>query len=114
MKGDENSIPSHKMTKINFEDALYTHNHPKNSNHEWGFSNDDFSSFTNLNLKYLATIDEKYIHELSKDMFEMKSMQTELNKSANEITYERWIVLNQYEKAEEKGLRYRRNEINKK
>jgi len=101
------------MTEINFEDAFYTHNHPKDSGHEWGFVNDDFSSFTNLNLKYLAAIDEKYIHELSKDMFEMKSMQTELNKSVNEITYERWIVLNQYEKAEEKGLRYRRNEINK-
>ena len=113
LKGDENSIPSHKMTGINFEDAFYTHNHPKDSGHEWGFSNDDFSSFTNLNLKYLAAIDEKYIHELSKDMFEMKSMQTELNKSANEITYKIWIVLNQYKKAEEKGLRYRRNEYNK-
>lgn len=113
LKGDENSIPSHKMAGINFEDAFYTHNHPKDSGHEWGFSNDDFSSFTNLNLKYLAAIDEKYIHELSKGMFEMKSMQTELNKSANEITYKIWIVLNQYKKAEEKGLRYRRNEYNK-
>ena len=113
LKGDENSIPSHKMTKINFEDALYTHNHPKNSNHEWGFSNDDFSSFTNLKLKYLAAIDEKYIHELSKDMFEMKNMLSELNKSADKMTYERWIVLKQYKKAKEKGLRYKRNEINK-
>mgnify|MGYP000881819808 CR=1 FL=1 len=113
LKGDENSIPSHKMTKINFEDALYTHNHPKNSNHEWGFSNDDFSSFTNLKLKYLAAIDEKYIHELSKDMFEMKNILTEQDKLLDKMTYERWIVLNQYEKAEEKGLRYRRNEINK-
>ena len=113
LKGDENSIPSHKMTKINFEDALYTHNHPKTSNHEWGFSNDDFSSFTNLKLKYLAAIDEKYIHELSKDMFEMKNILTEQEKLLDKMTYERWIVLNQYEKAEEKGLRYRRNEINK-
>ena len=113
LKGDETSIPSHKMTKINFEDALYTHNHPKNSNHEWGFSNDDFSSFTNLKLKYLAAIDEKYIHELSKDMFEMKNILTEQDKLLDKMTYERWIVINQYEKAEEKGLRYRRNEINK-
>ena len=113
LKGDETSIPSHKMTKINFEDALYTHNHPKNSNHEWGFSNDDFSSFTNLKLKYLAAIDEKYIHELSKDMIEMKNILTEQDKLLDKMTYERWIVLNQYEKAEEKGLRYRRNEINK-
>lgn len=113
LKGDETSIPSHKMTKINFEDTLYTHNHPKNSNHEWGFSNDDFSSFTNLKLKYLAAIDEKYIHELSKDMFEMKNMLSELNKSADKMTYERWIVINQYKKAKEKGLRYKRNEINK-
>lgn len=102
LKGDENSIPSHKMTKINFEDALYTHNHPKNSNHEWGFSNDDFSSFTNLKLKYLAAIDEKYIHELSKDMFEMKNILTEQDKLLDKMTYERWIVLKQYEKAEEK------------
>ena len=113
LKGDETSIPSHKMTKINFEDALYTHNHPKNSNHEWGFSNDDFSSFTNLKLKYLAAIDEKYIHELSKNMFEMKNILTEQDKLLDKMTYERWIVLKQYEKAEEKGLRYRRNEINK-
>ena len=113
LKGDENSIQSHKMTKINFEDALYTHNHPKNSNHEWGFSNDDFSSFTNLKLKYLAAIDEKYIHELSKDMFEMKNILNEQDKLLDKMTYERWIVLKQYEKAEEKGLRYRRNEINK-
>ena len=113
LKGDENSIQSHKMTKINFEDALYTHNHPKNSNHEWGFSNDDFSSFTNLKLKYLAAIDEKYIHELSKDMFEMKNILNEQDKILDKMTYERWIVLKQYEKAEEKGLRYRRNEINK-
>ena len=86
---------------------------PQNSNHEWRFSNDDFSSFTNLNLKYLAAIDEKYIHELSKDMFEMKNILTEQEKLLDKMTYERWIVLNQYEKAEEKGLRYRRNEINK-
>ena len=113
LKGDENSIPSHKMTKINFEDALYTHNHPKTSNHEWGFSNDDFSSFTNLKLKYLAAIDEKYIHELSKNMFEMKNILTEQDKLLDKMTYERWMVLKQYKKAKEKGLRYKRNEINK-
>ena len=113
LKGDENSIPSHKMTKINFEDALYTHNHPKNSNHEWGFSDDDFSSFTNLKLKYLAAIDEKYIHELSNDMFEMKNILTEQDKLLDKMTYERWMVLKQYKKAKEKGLRYKRNEINK-
>ena len=113
LKGDENSIPSHKMTKINFEDALYTHNHPKNSNHEWGFSDDDFSSFTNLKLKYLAAIDEKYIHELSNDMFEMKNILTEQDKLLDKMTYERWIVLKQYKKTKEKGLRYKRNEINK-
>lgn len=113
LKGDENSIPSHKMTKINFEDALYTHNHPKNSNHEWGFSDDDFSSFTNLKLKYLVAIDEKYIHELSNDMFEMKNILTEQDKLLDKMTYERWMVLKQYKKAKEKGLRYKRNEINK-
>ena len=67
LKGDENSIPSHKMTKINFEDALYTHNHPKNSNHEWGFSNDDFSSFKRSEFKkekaltILKKLDELYL-----------------------------------------------------
>ena len=116
LKGDENSIPSHKMTKINFEDALYTHNHPKNSNHEWGFSNDDFSSFTNLKLKYLAAIDEKYIHELSKDMFEMKDMMAEIIAKQGDLldkmTFKIWRELKQYETAKKKGLRYRRNEIN--
>lgn len=113
LKGDENSIPSHKMTEINFEDAFYTHNHPKDSGHEWGFSNDDFSSFTNLNLKYLAAIDEKYIHELSKDMFEMKNIITKQDNTLEEMTYERYIVIDQHKKAKEKELRYRRNEYNK-
>ena len=85
----------------------------KNSNHEWGFSNDDFSSFINLKLKYLAAIDEKYIHELSNDMFEMKNILTEQDKLLDKMTYERWMVLKQYKKAKEKGLRYKRNEINK-
>lgn len=113
LKGDEDSIPSHKMTGINFEDAFYTHNHPKDSGHEWGFSNDDFSSFTNLNLKYLAAIDEKYIHELSKDMFEMKNIITKQDNILEKMTYERYLIIDQYKKAKEKGLRYRRNEYNK-
>ena len=113
LKGDENSIPSHKMTGINFEDAFYTHNHPKDSGHEWGFSNDDFSSFTNLNLKYLAAIDEKYIHELSKDMFEMKNIITKQDNILEKMTYERYLIIDQHKKAKEKGLRYRRNEYNK-
>lgn len=87
----------------------------KNSNHEWGFSNDDFSSFINLKLKYLAAIDEKYIHELSKDMFEMKDMMSEIiseqGDSLNKMTFKIWRELKQYEIAKEKG-RYRRNEIN--
>lgn len=112
LKRDENSIPSHKMTEINFEDAFYTHNHSKNSNYEWGFGNDDFSSFTNLNLKYLVAIDEKYIHELSKDMFKMKDIITEQDKLLDKVTYERWLAISQYEVAKEKGLRYRRNENN--
>ena|GEM_PF-4063028 len=113
MKGDENSILSHKMTEINFEDTFYTHNHPnKDSGHEWGFGNDDFSSFTNLNLKYLVAIDEKYIHELSKNMFKMKDIITEQDKLLDKVTYERWLVISQYEVAKEKGLRYRRNENN--
>jgi hypothetical protein len=101
------------MTEINFEDTFYTHNHPnKDSGHEWGFGNDDFSSFTNLNLKYLVAIDEKYIHELSKNMFKMKDIITEQDKLLDKVTYERWLVISQYEVAKEKGLRYRRNENN--
>ena len=114
LKGDENSIPSHKMTKINFEDALYTHNHPKNSNHEWGFSNDDFSSFTNLKLKYLAAIDEKYIHELCSEIYDVKKHLERVEiyiKNPNEL-----LKLNDEEQnrilqlyfASEKNLRYRR------
>ena len=114
LKGDENSIPSHKMTKINFEDALYTHNHPKNSNHEWGFSNDDFSSFTNLKLKYLAAIDEKYIHELCSEIYDVKKHLERVEiyiKNPNEFLKlndeERNRILQLYF-ASEKNLRYRR------
>ena len=114
LKGDENSIPSHKMTKINFEDALYTHNHPKNSNHEWGFSNDDFSSFTNLKLKYLAAIDEKYIHELCSKIYDVKKHLERVEiyiKNPNELLKlndeERNRILQLYF-ASEKNLRYRR------
>ena len=114
LKGDENSIPSHKMTKINFEDALYTHNHPKNSNHEWGFSNDDFSSFTNLKLKYLAAIDEKYIHELCSEIYDVKKYLERVEiyiKNPNELLKlndeERNRILQLYF-ASEKNLRYRR------
>ena len=114
LKGDENSIPSHKMTKINFEDALYTHNHPKNSNHEWGFSNDDFSSFTNLKLKYLAAIDEKYIHELCSEIYNVKKHLERVEiyiKNPNELLKlndeERNRILQLYF-ASEKNLRYRR------
>ena len=114
LKGDENSIPSHKMTKTNFEDALYTHNHPKNSNHEWGFSNDDFSSFTNLKLKYLAAIDEKYIHELCSEIYDVKKHLERVEiyiKNPNELLKlndeERNRILQLYF-ASEKNLRYRR------
>ena len=114
LKGDENSIPSHKMPKINFEDALYTHNHPKNSNHEWGFSNDDFSSFTNLKLKYLAAIDEKYIHELCSEIYDVKKHLERVEiyiKNPNELLKfndeERNRILQLYF-ASEKNLRYRR------
>ena len=114
LKGDENSILSHKMTKINFEDALYTHNHPKNSNHEWGFSNDDFSSFTNLKLKYLAAIDEKYIHELCSEIYDVKKHLERVEiyiKNPNELLKlndeERNRILQLYF-ASEKNLRYRR------
>ena len=47
-------------------------------------------------------IDEKYIHELSKDMFEMKNILTEQDKLLDKMTYERWIVLNQYKIIKEK------------
>ena len=81
---------------------------PQNSNHEWRFSNDDFSSFTNLNLKYLAAIDEKYIHELSKDMFEMKDMMAEIIAKQGDLldkmTFKIWRELNQYETAK-KGIK---------
>ena len=81
--------------------------------HEWEFSNDDFSSFTNLKLKYLAAIDEKYIHELSKDMFEMENTLIAKDGLLDKMTYERWIVINQYKKSKEKGSRYKRDGINK-
>ena len=107
-------FPSSENKKINFEDALYTHNHPKNSNHEWGFSNDDFSSFTNLKLKYLAAIDEKYIHELCSEIYDVKKHLERVEiyiKNPNELLKlndeERNRILQLYF-ASEKNLRYRR------
>ena len=46
-------------------------------------------------------------------MFEMKNILTEQDKLLDKMTYERWMVLKKYKKAKEKGLRYKRNEINK-
>ncbi len=45
-------------------------------------------------------------------MFEMKDIITEQDKLLDKVTYERWLVISQYEVAKEKGLRYRRNENN--
>ena len=47
--------------------AYVTHNHPKGSDNEYSFSDNDYSLFCDYELQYLAGVDEKYIYELARD-----------------------------------------------
>ena len=113
IKGDSNSLPVHKIEMIPFENASITHNHPKGL-HEWGFSGGDFDIFRNNNFKYMRAIDEKYIHELDSEIYDVEKYLEEIEdyiKKPNELLKlddeERNRVLQMY-LASEKKLRYRR------
>lgn len=113
IKGDSNSLPIHKIETIPFENASITHNHPTGS-HEWGFSGGDFDIFRNNNFKYMRAIDEKYIHELDLEIYDVEKYLEEIEdyiKKPNELLKlddeERNRVLQMYF-ASEKKLRYRR------
>ena len=43
----------------------------------------------------------------------MKNIITKKDNILEKMTYERYLIIDQYKKAKEKGLRYRRNEYNK-
>ena len=113
IKGDSNSLPIHKIETIPFENASITHNHPKGL-HEWGFSGGDFDIFRNNNFKYMRAIDEKYVHELDLEIYDVEKYLEGLEdyiKKPNELLKlddeERNRVLQMYF-ASEKKLRYRR------
>ena len=106
-KGDASSISLHKMS-IPYKNSYITHNHPEGL-HEWGFSNDDFTFFTNYELRYMAAIDEKYIHELSRNMFEMKDIDLNMDpRKLENVNFENVAEVFQVQKAKEKKLKYRR------
>ena len=106
-KGDRSSISLHKMD-MPYEGSYLTHNHPKGL-HEWGFSNDDFTFFTNYKLKYMAAIDEKYIHELSEGLFEMKDIDLDIDpRKLENLNFENVAEIFQVQKAKDKKLKYRR------
>ena len=52
-------------------EAIVTHNHPKASNNEWSFSDDDIKLFMDYNLAVLRGIDEKYVYELTRNAGEI-------------------------------------------
>lgn len=86
---------------IDLTGAYITHNHPEGL-HDFGFSNDDFAFFTANNLKLLRAVDEKYIHELTTDLFEMEFEDIDINDFSN------YQLIKQLEKSKSTGLRYRR------
>lgn len=86
---------------IDLTGAYITHNHPEGL-HDFGFSNDDFAFFTANNLKLLRAIDEKYIHELTTDLFDMGFEDIDINDFSN------YQLIKQLEKSKSIGLRYRR------
>ena len=113
IKGDSNSLPVHKIETIPFVNASITHNHPKGL-HEWGFSGGDFDIFRNNNFKLMRAIDEKYVHELDSEVYDVEKYLEEIEdyiKKPNELLKlddeERNRVLQMY-LASEKKLRYRR------
>ena len=113
IKGDSNSLPVHKIETIPFENASIAHNHPKGL-HEWGFSGGDFDIFRNNNFKLMRAIDEKYVHELDSEIYDVEKYLEEIEdyiKKPNELLKlddeERNRVLQMY-LASEKKLRYRR------
>nr|DAX90083.1 MAG TPA: minor capsid protein [Caudoviricetes sp.] len=106
-KGDASSISLHKMN-IPYKNSYFTHNHPEGL-HEWGLSNDDFTFFTNYELRYMAAIDEKYIHELSRNLFEMKDIDLNMDpRKLENVNFENVAEVLQMQKAKEKKLKYRR------
>ena len=108
IKGDSNSLPIHKIETIPFENASITHNHPKGL-HEWGFSGGDFDTFRNGKFRYMRAIDEKYVHELSKDTFEMDMTDFDDDvQKLRELDFEDVAQILQKLNAKDRNLNYRR------
>lgn len=108
IKGDKDSLPTQKIETIRFENASITHNHPE-GRHEWGFSGGDFDTFRNEKFRYMRAIDEKYVHELSKDKFEMDMTDFDGDvQKLRELDFEDVAQILQKLNAKDRNLNYRR------
>ena len=83
--------------------AYITHNHPM-SETEYTFSNEDLNLFINEDLEYLRGCDEKYIYELSKNLFK----EDEFQNGTEVFQPENWFHSLFIQKSTENNLRYRR------
>ena len=111
-------IPSNKVEEIekagyngvvkDLTGAHITHNHPEGM-HDFGFSNEDFSFFTANKLRLLRAVDEKYIHELTTDLFEME-VEDRSRLVASKLDVENVAEYLQEMKSYRLGLKYRRIE----
>ena len=86
--------------------AYVTHNHPEGA-HDFGFSKDDFSFFIANKLRLLRAVDEKYIHELTTDLFEMEFEDIDINDFVKLYT-EKVAEQLQKQEALNRNLKYRR------
>ena len=82
--------------------AYITHNHPM-SETEYTFSNEDLNLFINEDLEYLRGCDEKYIYELSKNLFKGDELDWNIQLTPEFALHTLFIS-----KAEENNLSYRR------
>ena len=86
--------------------AYIIHNHPE-SMHDFGFSKDDFSFFIANKLRLLRAVDEKYIHELITDLFEMEFEDIDINELVK-LDKEKVAEKLQKQEALNRNLKYRR------
>lgn len=99
--GKKESVNPYVIGK-SLKKAYITHNHPM-SETEYTFSNEDLNLFINEDLEYLRGCDEKYIYELSKNLFKGDELDWNIQLTPEFALHT--LFLN---KAEENNLSYRR------
>ena len=71
--------------------------------------NGDFDTFRNEKFRYMRAIDEKYVHELSKDKFEMDMTDFDGDvQKLRELDFEDVAQILQKLNAKDRNLNYRR------